>query len=120
MMGRLLSDQLILQRGTTKNFDLHSNLGDDNQKFTWKDSKILVKLQATLVSDKRQQRLHPPKNRNNSVLQNQESLKIPIQSTTEAQVLFGQSDVFLNIVEARFNVKVLLKSEGLEITGEDF
>jgi phosphate starvation-inducible PhoH-like protein len=50
-------------------------------------------------------------------LQNQESLKIPIQSTTEAQVLFGQSDAFLNIVEARFNVKVLLKSEGLEITG---
>ena len=50
-------------------------------------------------------------------MQNQESLKIPIQSTTEAQVLFGQSDAFLNIVEARFNVKVLLKSEGLEITG---
>jgi phosphate starvation-inducible PhoH-like protein len=50
-------------------------------------------------------------------LQNQESLKIPIHSNTEAQVLFGQSDAFLNIVEARFNVKVLLKSEGLEITG---
>ena len=50
-------------------------------------------------------------------MQNQESLKIPIQSTTEAQVLLGQSDAFLNIVEARFNVKVLLKSEGLEITG---
>ena len=32
-------------------------------------------------------------------------------------MLFGQSDAFLNIVEARFNVKVLLKSEGLEITG---
>ena len=53
-------------------------------------------------------------------MQNQESVKIPIQSTTEAQVLFGQSDVFLNIVEARFNVKVLLKSEGLEITGKNF
>ena len=53
-------------------------------------------------------------------MQNQESLKIPIQSTTEAQVLFGQSDAFLNIVEARFNVKVLLKSEGLEITGNSF
>ena len=53
-------------------------------------------------------------------MQNQESLKIPIQSTTEAQVLFGQSDAFLNIVEARFNVKVLLKSEGLEITGKNF
>ena len=53
-------------------------------------------------------------------MQNQESLKIPIQSTTEAQVLFGQSDAFLNIVEARFNVKVLLKSEGLEITGDSF
>ena len=53
-------------------------------------------------------------------MQNQESLKIPIQSTTEAQVLLGQSDAFLNIVEARFNVKVLLKSEGLEITGKNF
>jgi phosphate starvation-inducible PhoH-like protein len=53
-------------------------------------------------------------------LQNQESLKIPIHSNTEAQVLFGQSDAFLNIVEARFNVKVLLKSEGLEITGKNF
>ena len=53
-------------------------------------------------------------------MQNQESLKIPIQSTTEAQVIFGQSDAFLNIVEARFNVKVLLKSEGLEITGKNF
>ncbi len=53
-------------------------------------------------------------------MQNQESLKIPIQSTAEAQVLFGQSDAFLNIVEARFNVKVLLKSEGLEITGKNF
>ncbi len=53
-------------------------------------------------------------------MQNQESLKIPIQSITEAQVLFGQSDVFLNIVEARFNVKVLLKSEGLVITGNNF
>ncbi len=52
-------------------------------------------------------------------MQNQESLKIPIQSNTEAQVLFGQSDAFLNIVEARFNVKVLLKSEGLEITGKN-
>ena len=53
-------------------------------------------------------------------MQNQESLKIPIHSNTEAQVLFGQSDAFLNIVEARFNVKVLLKSEGLEITGKNF
>ena len=53
-------------------------------------------------------------------MQNQESLKIPVQSTTEAQLLFGQSDAFLNIVESRFNVKVLLKSEGLEITGENF
>lgn len=53
-------------------------------------------------------------------MQNQESLKIPIQSNTEAQVLFGQSDVFLKIVEESFNVKVLLKSEGLEITGENF
>ena len=35
-------------------------------------------------------------------------------------MLFGQSDIFLNIVEARFNVKVLLKSEGLEITGKNF
>jgi phosphate starvation-inducible PhoH-like protein len=47
-------------------------------------------------------------------------LKIPIQSNTEAQALLGQADVFLKIVEENFNVKVLLKSEGLEVTGENF
>lgn len=53
-------------------------------------------------------------------MQNRESLKIPIQSNTEAQALLGQADVFLKIVEENFNVKVLLKSEGLEVTGENF
>ncbi len=47
-------------------------------------------------------------------------MKIPIQSNTEAQALLGQADVFLKIVEENFNVKVLLKSEGLEVTGENF
>ncbi len=47
-------------------------------------------------------------------------MKIPIQSNTEAQALLGQADVFLKIVEENFNVKVLLKSEGLEVIGENF
>ena len=47
-------------------------------------------------------------------------MKIPIQSNTEAQALLGQADVFLKIVEENFNIKVLLKSEGLEVTGENF
>ena len=51
-MGRLLSDKLILQHGTNKNFDLHGNLGGENKKFTWKDSEILVKLRTKLVSDR--------------------------------------------------------------------
>ena len=56
----------------------------------------------------------------NVLLRNQESLKIPVQSNTEAQALFGQADVFLKIVEENFHVKVLLKSEGLEIIGDNF
>ena len=53
-------------------------------------------------------------------MENRESLKIPIQSNAEAQALFGKEDVFLKIVEDRFNVKVVLKSDGLEIIGDSF
>ena len=52
-------------------------------------------------------------------MQNRESLSVPIQDHAEAQVLFGQADVFLKIVEDSFNAKVILKSDGLKIVGDD-
>lgn len=50
---------------------------------------------------------------------NRESLSVPIQNHAEAQVIFGQADVFLKIVEDSFNAKVVVKSDGLKIIGED-
>ena len=52
-------------------------------------------------------------------MQNRESLKVPIQNNAEAQVLFGEADAFLKIVEESFKSKVILKSDGLEIIGDD-
>ena len=52
-------------------------------------------------------------------MRNRESLSVPIQDHAEAQVLFGQADVFLKIVEDSFNAKVILKSDGLNIVGND-
>lgn len=52
-------------------------------------------------------------------MQNRESLSVPIQDHAEAQVLFGQADVFLKIVEDSFNATVILKSDGLKIVGDD-
>tara|TARA_B100000745_G_scaffold300445_1_gene254448 strand:+ start:59 stop:1024 length:966 start_codon:yes stop_codon:yes gene_type:complete len=53
-------------------------------------------------------------------LSNQEILKVPIQSNIEAQLLFGNADGFLKIIEHKLSVEVLLKSEGLEIKGKNF
>ena len=36
------------------------------------------------------------------LLQNRQSLSVPIQNNTEAQLLFGQGDVFLKIIEDSF------------------
>lgn len=57
---------------------------------------------------------------NDNVLQNRESVKVAIQNNAEAQILFGETDVFLKSVEESFKSKVILKSDGLEIIGDDF
>lgn len=53
-------------------------------------------------------------------MSNQEILKVPIQSNIEVQLLFGNADSFLKIIEHKLSVEVLLKSEGLEIKGKNF
>ena len=53
-------------------------------------------------------------------MSNQEILRVPIQSSIEAQLLFGNADGFLKIIERKLSVEVLLKSEGLEIKGKNF
>ena len=53
-------------------------------------------------------------------MSNQEILRVPIQSSIEAQLLFGNADGFLKIIEHKLSVEVLLKSEGLEIKGKSF
>ena len=53
-------------------------------------------------------------------MSNQEILRVPIQSNIEAQLLFGNADGFLKIIEHKLSVEVLLKSEGLEIKGKSF
>ena len=52
-------------------------------------------------------------------MQNRQSFSVPIQNNTEAQLLFGQGDVFLKIIEDSFSTKVILKSDGLKIIGDD-
>ena len=47
------------------------------------------------------------------------SLKIGLQSIAEAQQLFGQQDSFLKIIEANRNAHVLLRSDYLEVVGDD-
>ena len=46
-------------------------------------------------------------------------MKIGLQSIAEAQQLFGQQDSFLKIIEADRNVHVLLRSDYLEVVGDD-
>ncbi|MEC8894570.1 MAG: PhoH family protein [Candidatus Poribacteria bacterium] len=53
-------------------------------------------------------------------MSNHEILKVPIQSNIEVQLLFGNADSFLKIIEHKLSVEVLLKSEGLEIKGKNF
>lgn len=50
-------------------------------------------------------------------MENRESLKIPVQSNTEAQLLFGEEDNFLKVLENSLDVNVLLKSDGIELIG---
>ena len=47
------------------------------------------------------------------------SLKIGLQSIAEAQQLFGQRDSFLRRIEADMSARVLLRSDYLEVVGED-
>ena len=53
-------------------------------------------------------------------MSNQEILRVPNQSSIEAQLLSGNADGFLKIIEHKLSVEVLLKSEGLEIKGKSF
>ncbi|MDA1192708.1 MAG: PhoH family protein, partial [Candidatus Poribacteria bacterium] len=47
-----------------------------------------------------------------------ESLKVGLQDISEAQQLFGQQDSFLRLIETRFQARVLLRSDYIEIVGE--
>jgi len=51
-------------------------------------------------------------------LQDYEALKVPIQSISEAQALFGHQDSYLKLYEDSFDVKVVLRNSELEILGE--
>ena len=52
-------------------------------------------------------------------MQKQELKGVPIQNNAEVQVLFGQSDAFLKIIEEDFNVRVVLKSDRIAVLGEN-
>ena len=47
------------------------------------------------------------------------SLKIGLQSIAEAQQLFGQQDSFLKAIESNLSAHVLLRSDYLEVVGDD-
>ena len=53
------------------------------------------------------------------MLQKRRSLKIGLQSIAEAQQLFGQQDSFLKIIEENRNAHVLLRSDYIEVVGDD-
>lgn len=44
---------------------------------------------------------------------------VPIQNNAEVQVLFGQNDAFLKMIEADFDVRVVLKSDSIAVLGEN-
>ena len=52
-------------------------------------------------------------------MQNRESLKVPIQSNNEIQAVFGEADIHLRTIEDSFNVRIRMKSDGLQIVGDD-
>ena len=52
-------------------------------------------------------------------MQKQALKGVPIQSNAEVQALFGQSDAFLKIIEADFDVRVVLKSDSIAVIGEN-
>ena len=51
-------------------------------------------------------------------MQDHEVLKVPIQSISEAQALFGRQDSYLKLYEDNFDVKVVLRNSKLEIFGK--
>jgi len=58
--------------------------------------------------------LETPKGRR---LPRHESVRIGLQNIAEAQQLFGQQDSFLRLIEQRFQARVLLRSDSLEVVG---
>ena len=52
-------------------------------------------------------------------MKNQESLKVPVQDNKEIQSVFGEADIHLRSIEDEFNVRVQIKSDGLQIVGAD-
>lgn len=51
-------------------------------------------------------------------LASDESARIGLQDVTEAQQLFGQQDSFLRLIEDRFQARILLRSDFLEVVGD--
>jgi len=51
-------------------------------------------------------------------LQEDDVVRIPIQSISEAQALLGRQDSYLKLFEENFDIKVVLKDDALEILGE--
>jgi len=48
-------------------------------------------------------------------LQTQRSFKVPLQSISEARNILGLQDEFLKLFEEKFDVKIVLRDDGLEI-----
>ena len=53
-------------------------------------------------------------------MQNQESLNISVQNNKEIQAVFGEADIHLKSIEETFNVRVQIRSDGLQVVGDDF
>ena len=53
-------------------------------------------------------------------MQNQEALNISVQNNREIQAVFGEADIYLKSIEETFNVKVQIRSDGLQVIGSDF
>lgn len=50
-------------------------------------------------------------------MQENETVKVPIQSISEAQAIFGRQDSYLKLYEDSFDVKIILRNDELEILG---
>lgn len=51
-------------------------------------------------------------------MQDSKALKVPIQSISEAQALFGRQDSYLKLYEENFDVKIAFRNDGLQIIGD--